>query len=58
MGEIKLKPGWFMRDVNKAAEQRKCYRMLRSLDTDELRQWHAQGAALIKARPKQEVSET
>ena len=55
MAEFALKPGWLRRDVDKAVEEQKCYRMVRSLDTAELREWHAFGLKLLKQRGIQKV---
>lgn len=46
MGEVKLKPGWFMRDVEKAVVQEKCYCMVRTLSAEQLEKWLAYGKRL------------
>lgn len=57
MAEVKLKPGWFLRDVALAVEQRKClglvFDLTTKLTTEELREWHARGLAIIAKRDEQ-----
>ena len=48
---VTLPKGWFMRDVAKAAAERKCYRLLRSLTTEELNAWYAAGRRIVGMRP-------
>ena len=50
MGEVVLKPGWFARDVFKAVQEKRCYEMVRKLNTEELREWHANAVAILKRR--------
>lgn len=44
---ITLPKGWFMRDVNKAVEQRACFAMLKRMTTKQLAEWKRAGRAIM-----------